>query len=84
MALGLLLALIVNQPIRGRAFFRSAYYFPALASSAAISVISIYLLNADGLVNAITRGRTTSRGSPTPDTALDSIIGLTSGRRRGR
>ena len=27
MALGLLMALIVNQAIRGRAFFRSAYYF---------------------------------------------------------
>ena len=37
MALGLTMALVVNQPIRGRAFFRSAYYFPALTSSAAIS-----------------------------------------------
>src|SRR5262245_32677410 len=34
MALGLLLALAVNQRIRGRTFFRSAYYFPAIASSA--------------------------------------------------
>ena len=52
MTLGLTMALIVNAPIRGRTFFRSAYYFPALTSSAAISVIAIYLLNADGLVNA--------------------------------
>ena len=54
MALGLLAARsIVNQKIRGRAFFRAAFYFPSLASSAAIMAICIYLLNADGLVNAI-------------------------------
>ena len=41
--------LIVNNAIRGRAFFRAAYYFPSLASSAAITAIAIYLLNADGL-----------------------------------
>src|SRR3954468_1364093 len=34
MALGLFMAIVVNQAIRGRAFFRSAFYFPALPSSA--------------------------------------------------
>ena len=52
MALGLTMALIVNQAILGRTFFRSAYYFPALVSSAAVSVIALYLLSADGLLNA--------------------------------
>src|SRR5262249_22115436 len=53
MALGLLLAVIVNQRIRFRTFFRGAFYFPALASSAAITAIALYLLNVDGLVNKI-------------------------------
>ena len=80
MALGLTMALIVNQPIRGRTFFRSAYYFPALTSSAAISAIAIYLLNAGGLLNAAIGGLL-GRDFNHPwfgdsDTALESIIGL--------
>ena len=35
LALGLLLALLINQKIRGRNFFRSAFYFPSIASSVA-------------------------------------------------
>ena len=80
MALGLLMALIVNQPIRGRAFFRSAYYFPALTSSAAITVIALYLLNANGLINAgigaIVGHEFNHPWFGDPDTALESIIGL--------
>src|SRR5438552_8173370 len=36
MALGLALAVVVNQAIRFRAFFRAGFYFPSLASSAAL------------------------------------------------
>ena len=36
MALGLIMALVINAKIRGRAFFRSALYFPSLVSSAAV------------------------------------------------
>jgi multiple sugar transport system permease protein len=80
MTLGLTMALIVNHPIRGRTFFRSAYYFPALTSSAAISAIAIYLLNAQGLLNAAIGG-ILGRDFDHPwfgdsDTALESIIGL--------
>jgi multiple sugar transport system permease protein len=53
MALGLFLALLVNQKIRGRTFFRAGFYFPALTSSAAITAIAIYLLNANGLLNSL-------------------------------
>jgi multiple sugar transport system permease protein len=53
MALGLFLALLVNQKIRGRAFFRAGFYFPALTSSVAITAIAIYLLNARGLLNTV-------------------------------
>jgi multiple sugar transport system permease protein len=53
MALGLLMAVVVNQRIRFRTFFRGAFYFPSLASSAAITAIALYLLNIDGLLNKI-------------------------------
>ena len=47
-----------RQPgIRGRTFFRSAFYFPSIASSAAITAIAIYILSADGLLNTIIGGQ---------------------------
>jgi len=74
MALGLMIALVLNAGIRGKAFFRSAFYFPSIASSVAITTIALYIFNSDGLFNHITGGNTpwfTSEG-----TALWSIVGL--------
>lgn len=51
MTLGLSLALIVNQKLRGQTFFRAAFYFPAIASSAAITLLWIMLMAPDGLFN---------------------------------
>jgi multiple sugar transport system permease protein len=51
MALGLFLAVVVNQKIRGQTFFRAAFYFPAIASSAAITVLFIFIMQPDGLFN---------------------------------
>lgn len=73
-ALGLALAIIVNAGLRGKTFFRAAYYFPSLASSAAITAIAIYLLNANGLLNAILGTNHPWFGDS--DTALESIMGL--------
>ncbi len=53
MALGLALAVIVNQKIRGRTFFRAAFYFPAIASSAAITTLFIFIMAPDGLFNSV-------------------------------
>ncbi len=53
MAIGLSLAVVVNQSIRFRTFFRAAFYFPSLAASAAIATIAIYILASDGLLNTI-------------------------------
>lgn len=53
MALGLLLAVVVNAKLRGQTFFRAAFYFPAIASSAAITVLFIFLLQPDGLFNDV-------------------------------
>ena len=74
MALGLSMALVINQKIRGRAFFRSAFYFPSIASSAAIAAIAIFILNANGLLNAIIGGHRAWFGDPS--TALWAITGL--------
>ncbi len=51
MALGLSLAVIVNQRLRGRTFFRATFYFPAIASSAAITILWILLLAPEGPFN---------------------------------
>ena len=74
MALALTLAVVVNAGIRGQAFFRAAFYFPSLASSAAITAIAIYILSADGLLNAVIGGQRAWFGDS--DTALWSIAGL--------
>jgi multiple sugar transport system permease protein len=53
MALGLFLAVIVNQKIRGQTFFRAAFYFPAIASSAAVAVLFTFITQPEGLFNAL-------------------------------
>jgi multiple sugar transport system permease protein len=78
-ALGLALAVVVNQAIRFRTFFRAAFYFPSLASSAAIAAIATYILASDGLLNT-TLGHLgyhhTDAWFAQESTALPSIIGL--------
>jgi multiple sugar transport system permease protein len=83
MALGLSLAVIVNGALRGRSFFRAAYYFPSLASSAAITAIAIYVLNAGGLLNTTLDALGLDALIPDQrawfydsDTALESIMAL--------
>lgn len=53
MAVGLFLAVLVNQKIRGRTFFRATFYFPSIASSAAITILWIFLAAPDGFFNEI-------------------------------
>jgi len=74
MALGLLLALVINARIRGRAFFRSALYVPSIVSSVAITTIAIFILNPDGLLNKIVGSDQAWFGDA--DTALYSVVGL--------
>ena len=52
--LALLLATTLNRRrLRGKGFFRSAFYFPSVTSSVAISIVFLFLFNASGVVNAI-------------------------------
>jgi multiple sugar transport system permease protein len=53
-AISFLLAVIVNQRfLRGKSFFRSAYYFPSITSSVAIAMIFLFLFQRNGVVNAL-------------------------------
>jgi multiple sugar transport system permease protein len=72
------LALIVNQNIRGKKFFRTTFYFPSVTSSVAISLIFLYLFNNLGLINYALSlvGITGPNWLGDPHTALKSIMGL--------
>jgi multiple sugar transport system permease protein len=53
-ALSLFLAVQVNKRIlRGRGFFRTAFYFPSITSSVAIVIVFLFLFSASGAVNTV-------------------------------
>ncbi len=50
--LALFLAVLVNRKVlRGRGAFRTAFYFPSVTSSVAITVLFLFLFSASGAVN---------------------------------
>ncbi len=52
--LALLLAVLVNRrALKCRGFFRTAFYFPSVTSSVAITVLWLFLFNASGTINAV-------------------------------
>ncbi|WP_404383152.1 sugar ABC transporter permease [Knoellia locipacati] len=53
-ALSFFLAVIVNNKfLKGKGFFRTAFYFPSVTSSIAIAVVFIFLFANSGAVNAV-------------------------------
>lgn len=53
-ALAMFLAVLVNNKfLRGRGFFRTAFYFPSVTSSIAIAMIFLFLFQGSGIVNDI-------------------------------
>lgn len=55
-AVSFFLALIVsNRFLKGKGFFRTAFYFPSVTSSIAISVVFLFLFANAGAVNAMLR-----------------------------
>lgn len=79
MALGLFLAVVVNQKIRGQTFFRAAFYFPAIASSAAVAVLFTFLTQPDGLFNGLLGAfgvESDNNWTNDPSTALESVMVL--------
>lgn len=54
-ALGL--AILVNQKVRGRLFFRTVYFAPVVTSMVVASIVWAFMLNTDrGLINELLRG----------------------------
>ncbi|MGH2535231.1 MAG: carbohydrate ABC transporter permease [Thermomicrobiales bacterium] len=60
--IGLVLAVLANRKIRGRTFFRTAFYFPSISSSVVISIIFLWMYSRRGLVNYLLE----SLGLPIP------------------
>jgi multiple sugar transport system permease protein len=59
---GLTLAVLANRKIRGKTFFRTAFYFPSISSSVVISIIFLWMYSARGPINFALR----ELGAPTP------------------
>lgn len=76
--LALLLAVAVNQKIKGSTFFRTAFFFPSISSSVVISIIFLWVFNQNGLLNYAlsTIGITGPTWVDDPRTALPAIMGL--------
>ncbi|HVC31968.1 MAG TPA: sugar ABC transporter permease [Chloroflexota bacterium] len=54
--LGLLLALLVNQPMKGITFFRIAYYMPVITSIVVVGIVWKWMYFEDGIINSMLRG----------------------------
>ncbi len=52
-AIGLILAVLANRKIRGKTFFRTAFYFPSISSSVVISLIFLWIYQRNGLVDIL-------------------------------
>lgn len=74
--LGLITALMLNQNVRFRSFFRTAYYLPVMTSLVVVATIWVMLYNRNGLFNTVLQ----SVGLPKvgwlgdPHVALISIV----------
>jgi multiple sugar transport system permease protein len=51
--LGLITALLLNQKVRGRGFFRAAYFLPVMTSLVVVATIWKILLQDNGIINEI-------------------------------
>ncbi|MHB8136562.1 MAG: carbohydrate ABC transporter permease, partial [Anaerolineaceae bacterium] len=47
----LILAILLNQKIRGITFFRTAFYLPVISASVAVSLMFMWILANNGLLN---------------------------------
>ncbi|HSD00352.1 MAG TPA: sugar ABC transporter permease, partial [Casimicrobiaceae bacterium] len=57
----LITALAMNQKIRGRGFFRAAFFYPVLLSPVVVALIWKWVLQREGVLNALLTG---TGGSP--------------------
>jgi multiple sugar transport system permease protein len=52
-AVSLFLAVLVNRRVKFVGFFRTAFYFPSVTSSVAITVLFLFLFNPTGVINKL-------------------------------
>ena len=52
-ASGLLVALLLDGPIRGKSIYRTIYFLPAVTSSVAAAIVWKYMLDPAGFLNAL-------------------------------
>lgn len=73
---GLLSALALNQKVRFRAAFRTAYFLPVMTSLVVVATVWKMLYNENGLINGLLRtvDLPTTRWLNNPSTALLSVI----------
>jgi ABC-type sugar transport systems, permease components len=85
--LSLLLAMLMNQQLKGKTFFRSVFFFPYVASLVAVAVVWMALFNPDkGPVNEILMSLGISdppRWAGSAEWAMPTIIGLTIWKQAG-
>ena len=74
LAFSLLLAMALNQKIKGLSFFRTAYYIPVVAASVAVSAVWVWLLSDFGAINTLL----SNFGLPTINFLHDTRYALTS------
>jgi multiple sugar transport system permease protein len=73
LAISLLLAVALNQKIKGLAFYRTAYYIPVVTASVAVSAIWVWLLSDYGIVTSALK----SLGVPTTNLLQNTKTALT-------
>jgi ABC-type sugar transport systems, permease components len=88
-AVSLFLAVLVTRALKFIGFFRTAFYFPSVTSSVAITVVFLFLFNPQGAINKLLSyvGVTGPRGSTTravSSTSSSASSACTSRRRRSR
>ena len=85
--LSLLLAMLMNQKLRGKVFFRSVFFFPYVASLVAVAVVWMALFNPDkGPVNEMLMSlgvKNPPRWAGSAEWAMPTIIGLTIWKQAG-
>ncbi|MEV3936588.1 sugar ABC transporter permease [Glycomyces sp. NPDC049804] len=77
--LGLVLALLVNQRLAGRNFFRTVFFLPVITSMVVVSLLWRFMYQEDGLVNSalsmVTGGAWAGQAwLSEPSTALGAIV----------
>lgn len=77
--LTLILAVLLNQKLRGISFYRTAYYMPVITASVAVSLMFMWILASNGLLNQLlgSVGLKPVKWLTDAKIALNSVIGVT-------